>query len=116
MEDEPGIDPNESFISEPIEPGAGTFGSAAMARGEPGLPGTFAWRGREYGVAQVIESWKSTGPDTWGGTVEYLRKHWYRIRTTTGETMTIYFDRQPPKGRSASRRRWTLFSMREPEP
>lgn len=113
MSHEPGIDTDESFISEPVKPEARTFDSSAMARGEPGLPAAFTWRGRDYAVARVLESWKSTGPDSWGGTERYLRKHWYRVRTTTGEIMTLYFDRQPPKGRSKSRQRWTLFSMRE---
>ena len=113
MDHEPGIDTDESFISEPVKPEEGTFDSAAMARGEPGLPAAFAWRGRKYSVAQVLESWKSTGPDSWGGTERYLRKHWFRVLTTTGEIMTLYFDRQPPKGHSQSRQRWTLFSMRE---
>ena len=113
MNDEPGIDTEESFISEPIKPGSGSFASASMARGEPGLPAAFTWRDREYAVAQVLESWKSTGGDSWGGTERYVRKHWYRVRTTTGEIMTLYFDRQPPTGGSKSRPRWTLFSMRE---
>ncbi len=115
MRDEPGIDADESFISEPIKPASGSFASAAMARGEPGLPAAFTWRDREYSVAQVLESWKSAGPDRDGGTERYVRKHWYRILTATGEVMTLYFDRQPPAGRSRSRQRWTLFSMREGE-
>lgn len=113
MDSKPRIDTEESFISEQIKPEAGTFDSAAMARGEPGLPAAFVWRGETYRVAGVLEFWKSTGPDSWGGTERYVRKHWYRIRTTTGETMTLYFDRQPPGGGSKSRQRWTLFSMRE---
>ena len=113
MAHEPGIDADESFISEPIKPKLGTFASAAMARGEPGLPAAFTWRGREYSVAHVLASWKSTGADRDGGTEVYVRKHWYRVLTTTGEVMTLYFDRQPPVGRKTSRQRWTLFSLRE---
>ena len=100
MNDEPGIDTEESFISEPIKPGSGSFASAAMARGEPGLPAAFTWRGREYAVAQVLESWKSTGGDSWGGTERYVRKHWYRVRTTTGEIMTASL---PQAGASLAR-------------
>jgi hypothetical protein len=107
------IDTDESFISEPIAPKSGTFAQTAMARGEPGLPASFAWRGREYTVAGLIESWKSTAPDREGGSERYVRKHWYRIRTVTGEVMTLYFTRQPSQGRSASRQRWFLFSMRD---
>ena len=112
MDRKPRIDTDESFISEPIKPEAGTFDAAAMARGEPGLPAAFVWRGETYRVANVLESWKSTGPDSWGGTERYVRKHWHRIRTTAGETMTLYFDRQPRSGNTKSRQRWTLFSMR----
>ena len=107
------IDTRESFISEPITPESGTFAAAAMARGEPGLPAAFVWRGRWYAVTRVLESWKSTGADRSGGSERYVRRHWYRVTTTTGEVMTVYFTRQPPAGRSRSRQRWTLFSMRE---
>jgi hypothetical protein len=84
-----------------------------MARGEPGLPAAFTWRGNEYTVARVIETWKSTAPDRDGGSEMYVRKHWYRVKTATGEVMTLYFTRQPPAGRARSQRRWMLFSLRE---
>jgi len=109
------IDTDESFISEPIVPRSGSFASAGMARGEPGLPASFAWRGREYAVARLVESWKSTSPDRGGGSEMYVRKHWYRVQTSTGEVMTLYFTRQPSSGRSKSRQRWFLFSIREGE-
>ena len=35
----------ERLISEPIEPEPGAFDTAAMSRGEPGLPPSFTWRG-----------------------------------------------------------------------
>ena len=52
----------EEFISEPIEPVEGTFDTAGMTRGEPGLPGRFIWRDKEYTVAEVLEKWKESGP------------------------------------------------------
>jgi hypothetical protein len=107
-------DPRESFVSEPIEPRPGSFEAAAMARGEPGLPGAFTWRGAEYVVALVVESWRSHGRSP-GGTEMYLRKHWYRVATTTGEIMTLYFDRQPRRGRAPAKGRWTLYSWRRGE-
>jgi hypothetical protein len=110
------IDTRESFISEPIAPESGSFALAGMARGEPGLPAAFVWRGKQYAVAGVLESSKSTGADRSGGSERYVRKHWYRVRTTTGEVMTLYFTRQPGAGRRRSRQRWTLFSMREVGP
>ena len=100
----------ETFIGEPIEPTPGSFDSAMMARGGPGIPRTFAWRGREYNVAGVIEAWhtkeRGHGMDK---EYTYLRKHFYRIKTTSGEIMTIAFDRKPQGERG--RQRWSLFSI-----
>ncbi len=107
-------DPRESFVSEPIEPRPGSFDATSMARGEPGLPAAFTWRGAEYTVARVLESWRSYGREP-GGTETYLRKHWYRIETTTGEVMTLYFDRQPRRGRTPAKGRWTLYAWRAAE-
>lgn len=101
---------NESFIGEPITPKPGAFDTAAMARGEPGLPSAFTCRKTEYTVAAVLETWKSTSACRSGSPETYVRKHWYRIRTTTGEVMTLYFDRQPPRGRRKHKARWYLFS------
>jgi len=41
----------------------------------------------------------------------YIRKHFYRIKTTTGETMTLQFDRKPQGSRG--RDRWSLFSLQD---
>jgi hypothetical protein len=60
---------------------------------------------RELEVAEVLERWKSTGEDM-GET--YVRKHWFRVRTTSGETMRIYLHRQD--------RRWRLFTVEEEIP
>ena len=82
-----------------------------MTRGEPGLPRRFSWRDRGYEVSAVEASWKSHGEDR--GDV-YVRRHWYDIRTTCGQRMRIYFDRNP--GRAGSRRsRWWVYSL-EGEP
>jgi hypothetical protein len=101
----------ESFIGEPIVPKPGTFDAAAMATGAPGLPRVFTWRGEEYEVAAVLETWRSQEP---GAGMDkkhmYVRKHWYRIRTTSGKTMTVYFDRKPLGRRGKSKQRWHLFS------
>jgi hypothetical protein len=102
----------ESFIGEPIEPKPGTFDTARMATGEPGLPRVFRWRDVEYTIVGVIEAWRSQEP---GVGIDkkhlYIRKHFYRVKTTTGEVMTLYFDRKPPSGREKSRQRWYLFSI-----
>lgn len=102
----------EDLISEPIVPQPGTFDVGAMTTGEPGLPTQFTWRKTLYTVAQVLETWKESGPCPYSKTEMYLRKHWYRLRTTTGETMTLYFNRQPRRGKPGKTDRWILYSMR----
>ena len=101
---------SEEFVSEPIKPVEGTFDAAAMSRGEPGLPGRFIWRDKEYTVADVLEVWKEQGPCESGGPEQYLRKHWYRIRTGDGLIMTIYFERQP-RSKSQNKMRWWLYTI-----
>ena len=104
---------DEVFVGDQITPVAGAFDTAAMATGAPGLPRRFVWRGTQYTVEQVLETLKSSSPCRSGGGEMYLRKHWYRIRTTGGEVMTLYFNRQPHRGRRATRDRWVLYSMAE---
>jgi hypothetical protein len=105
---------NEKFISEPIKPLAETFQTAAMTRGEPGLPERFVWRDTEYAVAEVLEAWKETGPCRSGGPEKYLRKHWYKIRTADGLIMTLYFERQA-RTKSQDKIRWWLYTIRKKE-
>ncbi len=103
---------DETFIGEPIEPKPGTFDAARMATGEPGLPRVFRWRGSEYTVAGVMDTWRSQEPGVGMDKKHlYVRKHFYRVKTTSGEIMTLYFDRKPPSGRGKSRQRWYLFSI-----
>ncbi len=98
----------EEFVSESIQPQGGAD-TQRMARGEPGLPAEFGWRGDQYRVEGIIEVWKESGPCTHGGTERYLRKHWYRLVMGDGSTWTIYFDRQ---ARSVRERklRWWLYT------
>ena len=56
-------------------------------------PQTFRSRLRND-LAKVLETWKQSGPCKSGSNEKYLRKHWFRIRTTDGLEMEIYFDRQ----------------------
>ena len=101
---------DEQFISEPIKPVVGTFDSAAMTRGEPGLPDKFIWRNTEYEVAEVLKVWKETGPCKSGAPEQYLRKHWYKIRTECGSEMTLYFERQA-RSKTKSKTRWWLYTI-----
>jgi hypothetical protein len=100
----------ENFISEIIKPVAGTFDTAAMSRGEPGLPKKFTWREKEYEVAEVLEVWKETGPCKSGSDEQYLRKHWHKIRTTDNHIMTLYFERQA-RSKGQSKARWWLYTI-----
>ncbi|MBN1845016.1 MAG: hypothetical protein JW810_04995 [Sedimentisphaerales bacterium] len=104
----------EEFVSELIQPVAGSFDRRAMSRAEPGLPGRFRWRGQEYTVIEVLRAWKQSGPDRDGSGQMYLRKHWYEVRTDRGLIMKIYFERQ---GRSpgAARKRWWLYAISRQE-
>jgi len=106
-----------AFISEPLNPDAGTFDPARMAMGEPGLPAKFRWRDRELVVAELLEQWKEHGDCKHGSGERYLRKHGYRLRTADGLVIRIYFQRS--FGRSSGRviSRWWLHSIEnEPEP
>lgn len=105
---------SEEFISEPIEPVAGTFDSAGMTRAEPGLPGRFMWRDKEFAVADVIQVWKETGPCKSGSREQYLRKHWYKIGTDSGLEMTLYFERQA-RSKTRKKTRWWLYTMNSKE-
>jgi len=103
---------HETFVGEPIEPKPGSFDAAMMARGGPGIPRAFTWRGREYQVLGVMDSWQAKEPGHgMDREYEYVRRHYYRIKTTSGEIMTISFDRKPQSGRGKSRQRWRLFSI-----
>ncbi len=103
-------DMEEEFVSEPIKPVAGTFDPASMTRGEPGLPGRFVWRDKEYAVANVLETWKESGPCKSGSPERYLRKHWFKIRTESGLGMTMYFERQARTKRQ-NKKRWWLYTI-----
>ena len=47
-----------AFVSEAIVPLDGSFDTAGMATGGPGLPCRFRWRREVLEVAEVLESWK----------------------------------------------------------
>lgn len=98
------------FVSEGIAPVDGTFDRAGMALGEPALPLRFKWRGEEYAVANVLEKWRETSPCSHGGGEQYVRKHWFRIATTGGIEMRIYFERQA-RSKREKKSRWWLHSL-----
>lgn len=106
----------EEFISEPITPDYGTADVQAMARGLAGLPTGFRWRGRHYTIREVLKEWKrSEAEGHRPGGERYFRKHYYRVRVDSGETMTLYLVRHVKAGESP-KRRWRLYSVAGPAP
>ena len=103
----------ESFIGEPITPEDRSFSVSPMAMGKPGLPRTFSWRGRKFAVLELVEEWKETGDCHHGSGERYVRKHWFRVRTTENLEMKIYFERQR---RTSGGSRWRLYTIRNTEP
>ena len=99
---------DEQFVGAAIKPEDGLFALADMAAGEPGLPLAFTWDKQRYEVLEVVEKWKSHGDCRHGSGERYLRKHWYRVRTTGGLEMKIYFERQARGGKL----RWWLNTLR----
>ena len=104
----------DEFVSEPIRPVVGTSNAKAMARGEPGFPQQFVWRDKEYALAELLETWKESGPCKSHSREIYLRKHWFRIRTTDNLEMKIYFERQP-RTKGQTKNRWWLYTITCPK-
>jgi phosphoribosylglycinamide formyltransferase-1 len=102
----------EQFVSEPIQPVAGTGRASSAAIGEPGLPGRFVWRDRTYRVVGVLKKWKRSGPCRHGSGEMYLRRHYYRIRTDPAMVMTLYCERQA-RNRSKPKARWFVYTVAE---
>jgi hypothetical protein len=100
-----------AFVSEPIEPLAGSADVSAMSRGEPGLPSRYTWRGRLYLVTRVVSTWKTSTRDR--GEL-YLRRHWFEIDTDAGERFKLYCERQARPGARA-KSRWWVYTV-EPAP
>ena len=100
----------EHFIGEEILPLPEEFDYTASAPGEPALPRKFRWRMETIEILHILKRWKSASGCRHGSADRYVRKHWYRIRTTDNRVLTIYFDRQfaLPRGQ---KRRWWLFSQ-----
>lgn len=105
--------PDAELISEAITPDPGTFDAAAMARGEPGLPTGFTWRGRHYAITERLASWKHSEAEDHARGERYYRKHYYRVRTDGGEVMTLYAVRHVKAGQNP-RKRWWLYTIERP--
>lgn len=104
----------ESLISEPIQPLFDGEGGIAGEVGEPILPRRFTWNDRIHEIEAMLDHWKTYGPCRHGSGEQYLRRHWFKIRTTGGDTMVLYFDRQPPR-RGKKMQRWWLYTITREE-
>ena len=89
---------------EPIEPEPGSFDARRMARGEPGLPLRFTWRGRRYEVAEVERAWRELSAAPSPGADRYVRRHGYDVVTTDGTRMRLVGER----GRGSRAGRWWI--------
>lgn len=99
----------ERFISERILPDPESFDARGTAFGEPALPLRFSWRDRTVEVEEILDTWKDTGPCSHGSDEKYVRKHWFRVRTTEGDEMRIYFERQA-RSKREQKARWWLYT------
>lgn len=99
----------QKFVSESIKPVIVTAETNAIVAGGPVLPYEFIWRGTTLVIANVIRTWRETGPCKHGSSELYVRKHWYEVETTSKQKAKIYFERQA-RGRKITKR-WWLFSI-----
>lgn len=101
------------FVSEPIEPEAGTFDPAVMSSGLASLPASFLWRDRRYRIVDCLRHAKQSGTEGHkAGGERYLRRQVFTVVLDTGQTAEIYVERQS-RGRTtrAAKQRWYLYSI-----
>ena len=96
----------EAADTEAITPEPGSFDTAMMAAGKPGLPRRFTWREAAYEVAEVLDTGKEITPDRGD---HYVRRHGVVIRTACGLVMKLTGARAS-RGRAP---RWVLRSIEE---
>ncbi|NLX59397.1 MAG: cytoplasmic protein [Phycisphaerae bacterium] len=104
--------PSRQFIGEEVRPQPGSFAATAMARGQPGVPQAFTWRGESFRVVELLRQWASTGPCSHGSGERYVRRHWFEVRVAPDGIMTLYCDRQA-RDRRHPKARWWLYCREE---
>ena len=102
---------SERFVSEPVIPVADAFDAKRMSVGEPGLPREFLWRNDTVQITQVLRTWRTTKSCRHGSGEQYVRRHWFEIKTAGHGTMKIYFDKGSRGGRKEMG--WWIFSVCE---
>ena len=103
----------ESLISEAIEPLMDDLAERPFEVGEPILPRGFRWRGAEYRIEEVLETWKQYSGGSRSMPEHYLRKHWFRVRMSDGSTMKIYFERKA-RSKAEAKARWWIYTVEGP--
>jgi hypothetical protein len=98
-------------VLEAVEAHPGLFDARRMARGEPGVPARFDWRGRTYVVAEVLEARREVENYSGGAKDGYVRRHAVRVRVESGEVMLLSASRGV--GGAA---RWILRHVELPPP
>lgn len=94
------------FVSEAIEPVKdGGLDMAALAAGEPSLPGAFRWRGELRKVRDVLGAGKGYRTEGFSGE-KYLKRHEWRLKMDDGAVWQVYFVRGGKRGSRAAR--WFL--------
>jgi Family of unknown function (DUF6504) len=93
------------FVSRPIEPAGEGFITPASGS-EPPVPRAFLWDGQTLSITAVLRTWRSTKSDR--GDV-YLKRHWFELRTASGQRVEVYYDRDFRRGASP----WWLYTIEE---
>jgi hypothetical protein len=107
------------FIGEPIQV---QFDRPPVLEKKPGCPDRFVWRGETYRIVETLSEWhdyrrrgrmdRNMRPEhaataarrgSWG-----VGRDYYRVRTATGQTFDLYYDRAP-KGVKDRKGGWFLY-------
>jgi len=99
--------PGETFVFEPIQVDVSSIPAAGLAKGAPACPMRFAWRGKVYRVAKVLETTKVLRAHD--SDQAYVKAHAFRVLTDEGLEMVIRCDRQI-RGNP-----WRLYTVRNRE-
>ena len=81
--------PPTRAILEGIDVLSDNFDMASMARGAPGVPRRFRWRGAEYEVVEILGESRETEGTPESATERYVRRHTFWVRTACGEVMLL---------------------------
>jgi hypothetical protein len=93
------------FVSRPLVPSGDAFVTPASGS-EPPVPCAFMWGDRMLTIRTVVRTWRSGKTDR-GDT--YLKRHWFELRTTCGNTIEVYYDREVKRGAA----QWWLYVIDE---